>query len=187
MAGGDEATTPPASARAPRIEFIAEADPAPVDEALRRFVVLLRRRFAHLWPARLTVGVRSTTRPWPECWEHHSGFVVTLRMLKGWHDDLAAGNAKGGWPEANEWLHCVRNEIAESARTISGELCLNGHVDDVEIPRPQPGREAPVAPPLPGQAQPSAVKSDTAPRPDPWAGVISRSRPPCGTTHEADR
>jgi hypothetical protein len=83
------------------------------------------------------------------------------------------------------WFDFLRNEIAVAAHIISGEICRSAHVPDPGLARPEPKREPAVAPPLPGQEQqPAAVKPDTAPQRDPWAGFISGVRPPGGDTHE---
>jgi hypothetical protein len=179
--------TPPSRSRGPSITFVLpDDDVAAVDAILRDFVRRLVRQYAHLWPARLAVGVRSATRPWPlECWEHHPGLVAILNMLMHWHDDLAAGRAKGGWIEAHEWLQCLRNEIAVSAHTIS-ETCCNGHVADLELPRPEPEREAPVAPPLPGQDVPVRPAPQRTPQPDPWTAWMGTARSPLGPAQERD-
>lgn len=187
MPGGDDLTTPPSPSRRPRITLVLNDDDlAPVDALLRDWVLRLLRQYGDHWPATVSAGVRSPAHPWPQCWEEHPGFVARLRALKRHHDAMATGTAEGDpFLAVYNWFGFLRNEIAVAAERISGEICRSAHVPDPALVRPEPAREAPVAPPLPGQEQPATVKPDTAPRPDPWAGFISGARPPCGTSREA--
>ena len=187
MPAGDGGSTPPPSARIPRITLVLEDDDrAPVDAVLRGWVLRLVRQHADHWPAVVSAGVRSPTHPWPGCWEEHPGLVARLRVLKRHHDDIAAGTANGDpFLAVYSWFDFLRNEIAVAAHIISGEICRSAHVPDPGLARPEPKREPAVAPPLPGQEQqPATVKPDTAPQRDPWAGFISGVRPPGGDTHE---
>jgi hypothetical protein len=185
MPSGNEYGTPPAPSRNPRITFLPAGEPAPIDEELRAFVVSLRQGFAYLWRARVPRGDRSTPEPWPECWEEHSAFAAILRMVKGWHDDIAAGRAKGGWLEANDWIECVFHVVAESAHKISS-ACRRGHEADLDLPRAEPAAEAPGAPPPLPHDHPRERPAAGPPHADPWAGIIRTSRPPVRPSPERD-
>jgi hypothetical protein len=182
MAAGDNSASPPASARNPRITLVtADGDFAPVDAALRDFVLRLVRQYADLWPAVVAAGVRAPTRPWPECWEEHPGLVARLRELKRNHDQIVKGATKGDPSIAvYNWFNHLRNEVAVTAHAISGNICRTAHVPEPGIARPKPERQAPVAPPLPGQDVPVRAPTGKPPQPDPWAPFMGTARPPVG-------
>jgi hypothetical protein len=157
MPGGRPAAVRGSAQAAPHISLLERDDltispkiAAARDAALRTFVERIRRQYACWWPGG-PVDRRSPARPWPECWEQHEGFVAALRLLKSWHDALEDGDADGGYREARDWLHYLRDDIGGMVRVISGRTCRYGHVDPAtEEHDPVPEMQA--APPLPGQA-----------------------------------
>lgn len=137
------------------------------EAVFQEFVATLRRMYPHLWPSKVTAGVRSTSRPWPACWQQHPGLVADLRHLQGWAAALAAGEVKGDAYSAwDSWRRYVETVLVDNLRTISSRTCLHGHVHDSGEPAALPERETPSAPPLPWQPRPTSAPP--APVPTGW-------------------
>jgi hypothetical protein len=122
--------------------------------ALRDFVERLRTTYSHLWPA--NANARSFAKPWPDCWEEHTGLVADLQYLKDWAAALAAGDIEGdAYGARDSWRRYVHTLLVDDIRAISGRTCRYGHVDPTKRAA-ESAPDIPSAPPLPGQVQPAS-------------------------------